>query len=115
MSQMFEWTSRQFAEDSGRELSWQSLPGGTIATRGTVTFTPGPASTGAVATLWVQFDPPLGAVGEGLAKTLHKFPRAIAGQALRRFKSLVETGEIPTLDHNPSARGVSDSFRKEDI
>jgi hypothetical protein len=31
-------------------------------------------------------------------------PRTIATQALRRFKSLVETGEIPTLEHNPSAR-----------
>ena len=108
MKQMLEWTSRQTAEESGRKLSWQSLPGGTIATRGNVTFTPG--SKGTEATLWVQFEPPLGAVGEGLAKTLQNFPRAIAGQALRRFKSLAETGEIPTLDHNPSARGASDWF-----
>jgi len=110
MSQMFEWSSRQTAEEPGRKLSWQSLPGGTIATRGNVTFKPGPESKGTEATLWVQFEPPLGAVGEGLAKTLQMLPRAIAGQALRRFKSLVETGEIPTLDHNPSTRGVSDSF-----
>ena len=110
MSQMFEWTSRQGADEPGRRLSWQSLPGGTIATRGHVAFQPGRENTGTEVKLWVQFEPPLGAVGEGLAKTLQKFPRAIAGQALRRFKSLVETGEIPTLDHNPSARGASDSF-----
>jgi uncharacterized membrane protein len=110
MSQIFEWTSRQSTDESSRKLLWQSLPGGTIATRGNVTFTPGPESKGTEATLWVQFEPPLGAVGEGLAKTLQNFPRAIAGQALRRFKSLAETGEIPTLDHNPSARGASDWF-----
>jgi len=110
MGQMFEWTSRQTAEEAGRKLSWQSLPGGTIATRGNIAFKPGPESRGTEATLWVQFEPPLGVVGEGLLKTLQKVPRAIAGQALRRFKSLVETGEIPTLDHNPSARGASDSF-----
>lgn len=28
----------------------------------------------------------------------------LAGRALRRLKSLCETGEIPTTDHNPSAR-----------
>jgi len=110
MSQMFEWTSRQTAEEPGRKLSWQSLPGGTIVTRGHVTFQPGRENTGTEVRLWVQFEPPLGAVGEGLAKTLQKFPRAIAGQTLRRFKSLIETGEIPTLEHNPSARGASDSF-----
>lgn len=110
MRQMFEWTSRQTAEEPGRKLSWQSLPGGTMVTRGHVEFKPGPESTGTEVRLWVQFEPPLGAIGEGLAKTLHMLPRAIAGQALRRFKSLVETGEIPTLDNNPSTRGESDSF-----
>lgn len=110
MGQIFEWTSQQTAEESGRKVSWQSLPGGTIATRGHVVFQPGRQNTGTEVKLWVQFEPPLGAVGEGLAKTLQRFPRAIAGQALRRFKSLVETGEIPTLERNPSARGASDWF-----
>src|SRR4051794_14702590 len=81
MSQIFEWTSRQTAEEPGRRLSWQSLPGGTIATRGHVAFQPGRENTGTEVKLWVQFEPPMGAVGEGLAKTLQKFPRAIAGQA----------------------------------
>ena len=110
MKQMLEWTSRQTAEESGRKLSWQSLPGGMIASRGHVTFKPGPDGTGTEVTLWVQFEPPLGGVGEGLVKALHKLPRAVVGQALRRFKSLVETGEIPTLERNPSGRGESDSF-----
>jgi uncharacterized membrane protein len=110
MSPMFEWTSRQTAEEPGRQLSWQSLPGGTLATRGHVAFQPGRDNTGTEVKLWVQFEPPLGAVGEGLAKALQRFPRAIAGQALRRFKSLVEAGEIPTLEYNPSARGASDWF-----
>jgi len=110
MMQALEWTSRQTAEQPGRKLSWQSLPGGAIVTRGSVTFKPGPEGTGTEVMLWVQVEPPLGAVGESLLKTLHKVPRAITGQALRRFKSLVETGEVPTLEHNPSARGASDSF-----
>ncbi len=85
-----------------------------IASRGNLTFKPGPESAGTEVTLWVQFEPPLGPVGEGLVKTLQKAPRALAGQALRRFKSLVETGEIPILDRNPSARSVRFDL-KEDI
>jgi hypothetical protein len=35
-------------------------------------------------------------------------PDALASKALHRFKSLVETGEVPTLEANPSARGKGD-------
>jgi hypothetical protein len=30
--------------------------------------------------------------------------QALAGKAVRRLKALAETGEVPTTDHNPSAR-----------
>jgi len=110
MNQAFEWSSRQTVDEPGRKLSWESLPGGTIASRGNIAFRSGPDGKGTEATMWVQFEPPLGAVGEGLVKTLRQVPRAITGQALRRFKSLVETGEVPTLEHNPSTRGTSDRF-----
>jgi hypothetical protein len=31
--------------------------------------------------------------------------QALAGKAVRRLKALCETGEIPSSDFNPSARG----------
>jgi hypothetical protein len=30
--------------------------------------------------------------------------QALAGKVVRRLKALAETGEVPTTDHNPSAR-----------
>jgi hypothetical protein len=42
-------------------------------------------------------------------KLTNVVPKMAVGNALRRFKSLVETGEIPTLDRNPSARGSGDA------
>jgi hypothetical protein len=35
-------------------------------------------------------------------------PETLASRALDRLKSLAETGEIPTLDRNPSGRGRGD-------
>ncbi len=55
-------------------------------------FSPAPGDWGTVATLTVRGG------GTGMVSRLK------AGRALRRFKSLAETGEIPTLEHNPSAR-----------
>jgi len=109
LKQVFEWDSRPVEEEAGRKLSWQTLPGGTLANHGDVTFRPGPNGTGTEVTLHLKFEPPLGNVGKSLAKAFRLVPRAVVGQALRRFKSLVETGEIPTLEHNPSARGSSDT------
>lgn len=108
--QVFEWESRQETEDSGRKLSWQSLPGTELPNHGSVEFHPAPNSLGTEVTLRMQFDPQMGRLGAQLARVLHTIPRAIAGQTLRRFKSVMETGEIPTLEHNPSARRTADAF-----
>ncbi|MBV9399126.1 MAG: DUF2892 domain-containing protein [Bryobacterales bacterium] len=109
LRQVFEWDSSITSEQPGRMLAWESLPGASLPNRGEVSFRPG-NGFGTEVNLRMQFEPPLGALGAGLAKTMQKVPRAVAGKALRRFKSLVETGEIPTLEHNPSGRGSSDLF-----
>lgn len=43
-------------------------------------------------------------IGKQVAKPLGIVPRLFTEKILRRFKCLAETGEIPTLEHNPSAR-----------
>jgi uncharacterized membrane protein len=107
---LLEWDSRYTQEEPGRKLAWETVPGSTLANRGEITFQPSPNGTGTEVRLHMQFEPPLGSAGAAIAKALLKIPRGIAGQSLRRFKSLVETGEIPTLEHNSSGRGSSDSF-----
>jgi uncharacterized membrane protein len=108
LKQVFEWDSQHTEEQANRALAWQTLPGSTLVNHGRITFEPGPDGTGTEVTLQMQFEPPLGSIGAGLVNVLHKIPRALAGQTLRRFKSLVETGEIPTLAENPSGRGAWD-------
>jgi uncharacterized membrane protein len=110
LKQIFEWDSQQTEEDPGRRLSWHSVPGTKLPNHGNITFRHGPDGVGTEVTLEMQFEPPLGPMGERVARALNKVPRAFAGQALRRFKSLAEAGEIPTLEHNPSARGTTDLF-----
>ena len=110
LKQILEWDSRYTQEEPGRRLAWETVPGSTLVNRGEVTFHHGPGGFGTEVRLFMQFEPPLGNIGSGVVKALRMMPRGIAGQALRRFKSLTETGEIPTLQHNPSGRGSSDMF-----
>ncbi|WP_436908466.1 SRPBCC family protein [Halosimplex marinum] len=102
-----EWDAEVVAADPGEFLRWKSLPGARVPNEGSVRFrSRGEAET--EVTLHVRFDPPGGRVGSALAERADLVPDAAAGTALRRFKSLVETGEMPTLERNPSARGTGD-------
>lgn len=65
---------------------------------------PAPADYGTVATLAVDYSLPGGALAGAAMKLLGSVPDLLVAKALRRFKSLIETGEIPTLERNPSAR-----------
>ncbi|WP_375760316.1 SRPBCC family protein [Corallococcus exercitus] len=96
-------------EDRSPEfIRWESTEDSPVETQGWVRFTPAPANWGTEVTLHLAFVPPGGALVEALANRMRAIPTMRVMKALRRFKSLAETGEIPTLDHNPSARVSAD-------
>lgn len=64
----------------------------------TMLFAPGRPGWGNEATAEVRFPGAVPSIGADL----------LAGKLVRRFKSLVESGEVPTTAHNPSARGADE-------
>ncbi|RKG81888.1 SRPBCC family protein [Corallococcus exercitus] len=108
MGRELSWDSR-IVEDRPPELHrWESTEDSPVKVQGQVRFKPAPADFGTEVTLHLAFSPPGGALGEALAKRMRGIPAMQVMKSLRRFKSLAETGEIPTLDHNPSARVSAD-------
>jgi uncharacterized membrane protein len=56
-------------------------------------------------TLSLRFEPPAGLLGSAAAALFGGAPgKLLATKALHRFKSLAETGEVPTLTRQPAAR-----------
>jgi len=99
-----EWDT-ETVDRPGEGIGWRSVSSGAIANEGTLRFQPAPAGRGTVLTLRVRFNPPGGALGGGLIELLGSTPLGlVADGALRRFKNLVETGEIPTTVRQPAAR-----------
>jgi len=100
------WETRVTEDRPGEGIRWESAEGAPVRNSGEVTFGPSasPLEKGTVVTLRVRFDPPGGSVGAGLVKLLGVVPDALAGRVLRYFRSLAETGEIPTTDRQPAAR-----------
>lgn len=99
-----QWDSQIVHEEPGRSLRWYSTAGAKVPNGGSIKFAPATGGRGAVATLEIDFHPPGGSFGQRAAKVLGVVPQVLAVKALRRFKSLAEAGEIPTLQDNVSAR-----------
>lgn len=106
LDRQFSWGTELAAEDDG--LRWEPADGAALFEELAVDFREAPGDRGTIATLRVELDPPGGEVGRSITERLDAVPESLGGTALDRFKSLAETGEIPTTESNPSARGRGD-------
>lgn len=104
LGQDLEWDTRIVEERPGELLRWESVEGALVPNQGQVRFRPAPGEWGTEVSLHLDFQPPGGAIGEAVLTRLLAVPELLVNRALRRFKSLAETGEIPTTERNPSAR-----------
>jgi uncharacterized membrane protein len=103
-----EWDTETL-DRPGADLGWRSLSDSAVRNEGSLRFHPAPAGRGTVVTLRVRLHPPGGALGGRIVESLGTTPlELVAEGALRRFKNLVETGEIPTTARQPAARADGD-------
>ncbi len=99
-----QWDAEVFDEKVGESISWHSTPDSAITMEGSVRFAASPANRGTELTSVTRFDHPASDLAQTFAKLLGKDPSFLMQQDLRRFKALIETGEIPTTEgqsHGP--------------
>ncbi|WP_247730321.1 SRPBCC family protein [Halovivax limisalsi] len=101
------WELELLAEQPGSFSRWRSTDGSVLPVEYSLTFQEAPADRGTEVTLRLWLDPPGGRLGTAVVDRLLARD-VLASTALYRLKSLAETGEIPTLDGNVSARGRGD-------
>jgi uncharacterized membrane protein len=97
-----EWDARIINEIDNKLIAWQSLEGSRISTAGSVNFDV--TEHGTRVSVNLQYNPPAGRIGAGIARLFGEEPRQTIREDLRRFKRLLETGEIPTTQGQPSGR-----------
>lgn len=102
-----EWDAELLDERPGEYLVWRSLPGAAISNRGSVEFRPATNGSGTEVTVALTYHNPAGKVGAAFAKMLGREPETQVREDLRRFKALMESGEIPTVVGQPSGRRSS--------
>lgn len=109
-----EWDSRVTADEPDRRLAWETLPGSEVQNSGTVEFEAAPGGRGTIVRVQMSYVPPAGPIGAVAAKVAGNAPHRQVREDLRHFKQVIETGEIPSTDGQPSGRrgAVYNLFRK---
>jgi uncharacterized membrane protein len=95
MQREVRWTA-EMREEQNQRISWASLPDSQIETSGWVEFRPDPQGRGTYVTTEVRYTAPGGALGVAFATMMGKHPEFMVREDLRRFKALVECGEVAT-------------------
>lgn len=95
-----EWDARITQEEPDRLIAWTSEPGADVPNSGRIEFREA-GDRGTVVTATIAYDPPGGIIGKAIAKLFQREPAIQARRDLRRFKQLMETGEIATPAMNP--------------
>jgi uncharacterized membrane protein len=90
-----EWNAVVTEEAENSFIAWASEEGADVPNSGRIDFRDAGAR-GTVVTATIMYDPPLGVVGKVIAKLFQREPAIQARRDLRRFKQLMETGEIAT-------------------
>lgn len=91
-----EWDAEIEEERLGELIAWTSSHSADLRNAGRVEFRDHPAGRGTEVTATIIYHPPGGALGTLVAKLFQKEPKIQTRQDLRRFKQLMETGEVAT-------------------
>lgn len=88
-----EWNAEIINEVPDQVIGWRSIEGSDVVSAGSVNFDDAGAGRGTKVRVRLQYSPPLGKVGDAVARLLGSDAATQIREDLQRFKVLVETGQ----------------------
>ena len=102
-----EWDATIVEDVPGSRLSWRSVDGADVDNAGSVLFAPAPGDRGTEVRVELTYEPPAGRLGNTVARLLGEEPRQQVTDDLRRFKQVLETGEVVRSEASPEGHRSS--------
>lgn len=100
-----EWDAEIVEDQPGELIAWRSIGRATPSNRGTVRFADAPGGRGTEVRVSLDYDPPGGGLGSGLARLTGREPSQQLAEDLRHLKQVLESGEIVTAAGQPVGPG----------
>jgi len=96
-----EWDAEVIEDRPAQLIAWHTVDGAEVKNSGTVRFAAAPGGRGTEVRVELDFSPPGGRVGATVAKLFGEHPYQQIRDDLRRFKQVIETGEVTRSDGSP--------------
>jgi uncharacterized membrane protein len=96
-----EWDARIVNEIPGELIAWKSLDGADVDNAGSVRFIDALGDRGTEVRVVIDYIPPGGKLGKWVAMLFGEAPELTINSDLRRFKQLMEAGDVPTSEGQP--------------
>jgi uncharacterized membrane protein len=104
-----EWDADITVDRQNELIAWQSTGRIPVGNTGSVRFSDAPGDRGTELRIDLAYEPPAGRAGAAVAKLLGAHPEQQVRDNLRRFKQVMETGEVVRSDGSPEG---SRAFRQ---
>jgi uncharacterized membrane protein len=109
LDQKVEWDAEITEERENEIIAWASTASADVRNSGFIRFQPAAPTNspdevserGTEVKVKIEYNLPGGAVGDAIAKLFGESPKQQLSDDLRRFKMLMETGEIATTEGQP--------------
>ncbi len=99
-----QWTAIVSREIENEQISWKSTDDSEVQTNGTVWFMDATNGMGTVVGLNMDYKVPGGKLAEFFTSLTGEDPKTLTQINLKRFKALMETGEVPTIEGQADGR-----------
>lgn len=105
-----EWEAVTTGDVAAERITWASVEGSDVDTSGEVLFVPAPGGRGTEVHVTLRFDMPGGPLGRALATYFGDDPSQALDDDLRRFKQVMETGEVVRSEGAPWGKRARKEF-----
>ena len=93
-----EWDAMIVADVPGEVITWRSLENSDVDNAGAVRFERAPGNRGTIVKVNLEYNPIGGVIGAAVAKLFGEEPEQQLDDDLRRFKQVMEVGEVVVSD-----------------
>jgi uncharacterized membrane protein len=107
-----EWEAEVITLTPNEVIEWRSVGGSSVENSGVVRFKPAPGNRGTELHVEIEYDTPGGKLGDVLGKLFGGDATQKVKDDLRRFKQLMETGEIARSESTPEGTAARSYFKQ---
>lgn len=101
-----EWDAETLEDRPNELIAWRAVGAAIVPNAGTVRFEDSSDGSGTVVGVHLEYHPPGGPIGMIVAKLFGESPDQQVSDDLRRFKQMMEAGEVTTTESQPSGRDL---------